>query len=237
MCITLTNIGFMHYRKGDFCKALTMYQEVLQMYSKALKFEENADIIRNMQIELVLTQMGLILLKFNELEPALKYLKKSLRIRQKYSNPNTSDVAVSLYNVALIYQKLHRYGKALKYFRKALRIEREMHGFDYQDVPTTLTSIGEVLTILGRKDIALESFEKALLIIERKSIEDNSILVAKLLNYIGNIYLQRGDTNVSMSMFVKASRIYREADLSDANIAVFNWEVDINNYVASAAAA
>ena len=32
--------------------------------------------IRNMQIELVLMQMGLILVKFNELELSLKYLKK-----------------------------------------------------------------------------------------------------------------------------------------------------------------
>jgi hypothetical protein len=49
-------------------------------------------------------------------------------------------------------------------------------------------------------------------VIERKNNGDVNVAVAKMLNLIGNIHLQRAEVNDSINCYTEASRIYKGKD-------------------------
>lgn len=71
---------------------------------------------------------------------------------------------------------------------------------------------------------ALEYYEEALAI-ERKLSGSNSMNVARTLNHIGNVYLQKGEVDKLMATYSEALRIYHAEgkDASDLVIAGYNF--------------
>lgn len=71
---------------------------------------------------------------------------------------------------------------------------------------------------------ALEYYEEALAI-ERELSGNNSMSVARALNHIGNVYLQKGDVDKLMATYSEALRIYhaKGKDSIDLIIAGYNF--------------
>ncbi len=94
---------------------------------------------------------------------------------------------------------------ALLMYNESLRVERVALGSDHPDVVLTLQHIGQVYQALGNLDGARECFVEALQIERKKN--NHEISVAKILNLIGNIYLQQGKVDLMMKSFVEAARM------------------------------
>jgi tetratricopeptide (TPR) repeat protein len=90
-------------------------------------------------------------------------------------------------------------------YKETLRVERVSLGTDHPDVVLTLQHLGQILQQIGSLDEALYYFCEALEIEKKK--KKNDISIAKILNLIGNIYLQQGKVAPMMEKFTEASRM------------------------------
>jgi tetratricopeptide (TPR) repeat protein len=110
---------------------------------------------------------------------------------------------------------------ALLMYNESLRVERIALGNDHPDVVLTIQHLGQVYQALGNLDSALECFHEALQIGKKKYGQD--ICIAKLLNLIGNIYLQQGKVDLMMQNFIEASRILEGNDGNRENLTIAGY--------------
>ena len=82
------------------------------------------------------------------------------------------------------------------YYRETLRVEKTALGENHRDVILTLLHCGQVLQGRGELKEALEYYHQALDAQARGSTEKNCdhATAARILNHMGNIFLQRGQT-------------------------------------------
>jgi type IV pilus biogenesis/stability protein PilW len=103
--IALNNMGWVYYRKGDYKTALLKYQEALDRNpSTNIPF-------------LIQKNMGVAYLADNQINNAIRHLKKSLQIAPY--------IAETHYWLGMSYLKKKEYGKAVEELRSAVEIDPE----------------------------------------------------------------------------------------------------------------
>jgi tetratricopeptide (TPR) repeat protein len=200
---TLSSIGLMQYHIRDFEASFNSYQEALRIRREYHGADEHPDVAST------LNSVGLVLFKQDMFELARKCFAESLRIRRKVLGENHRDVAILWYNIATIYFETGEDDLAIQYYKETLRIERVSLGFDHPDVVLTLQHLGQVFQKLGKLNEAVKYFNEALEL-ERQAHgrEEAGSTLGKILNLIGNVHLQQGNTKEMMACYIEASRIY-----------------------------
>lgn len=206
---TLSNMGFMQFHLRSFKSSFDLYQETLRIqrhhYSSVVSGDKNG----SNEIAATLSSMGLVSFNMGSLRAALECFNESLRIRRTIVDTNSKDLAILWYNIATIYLEQGDDEEAIKYYKEALRVERKSSlDTNPHDVIMTLQHIGLVHQRRGDLDDALEYFNEALNLHVSKCDKD-TIPTARLLNLVGNINLQKGDTIKMMQCYIEASRIYK----------------------------
>lgn len=242
LSITFGNLGYILYQKGDFSESITMYQRALKIRYHVLS---NNDI----QSATILTQLGFSFIKLKKYFLALDALSKSIEIRKLLVNRKIchhDDEAVLTFSFAgMIHERFGDDEKALINYEKALEINTGILGCDHEEVARMLYRIGRVHMNMGAIDDHLEIALKILnmvLHIQRKRALDNSdekLSMAHTMNCIGNVHFQKGEMDKSMQFFIEASRMHREAGVSDQNVSIFNsnsWSYEQHANAAAAAA-
>jgi len=103
--IALNNMGWVYYKKGDYKTALLKYQKALDRNpSTNIPF-------------LIQKNMGVAYLADNQINNAIRHLKKSLRIAPY--------IAETHYWLGMSYLKKKEYGRAVKELRAAIEIDPE----------------------------------------------------------------------------------------------------------------
>jgi len=199
IAVTLSSLGLVQYHLNMFEEAFESYQEALRLRRDHFGTDDNQDIAST------LNSIGLVLFKQNMFELAKNCFTESLRIRTKLLGKDHRDVAILWYNIATIYFETGNDELAIRMYKETLRVERIALGPEHSDVVLTLQHIGQILQQLGHLDEALLYFIEALKIEKKKKRDE--ISVAKILNLMGNIFLQKGNVKPMMESFTEASRL------------------------------
>ncbi len=199
---SLSSIGLMEYHLRDFESSFESYQEALRIRRQNLGTDEHSDIAST------LNSIGLVLFKQEMFELAKKCFNESLRIRCKILGTDHRDVAILWYNIATIHFEIGEDDVAIKMFEETLRVERAALGDDHPDVVLTLQHLGQVYQQLGHFEKALEYFSAALDVERRRTGTKQLGVIARIMNLLGNVYLQLGRIDEMMGSFVEASRIF-----------------------------
>jgi tetratricopeptide (TPR) repeat protein len=199
IAVTLSSLGLVYYHLNKYEDAFESYQEALRLRRDHFGTDDDPDIAST------LNSIGLVLFKQNQHELAKGCFTESLRIRTKLLGKDHRDVAILWYNIATIDYETGNDEIAIRMYKETLRVERASLGPEHPDVVLTLQHIGQVLQQIGSLDDALQYFGEALEIEKKKKNDD--ISTAKILNLIGNIYLQQGKVAPMMEKFTEASRI------------------------------
>jgi len=203
---TLSSIGLMQYHIRDYESSFESYQEALRIRRHCYRTDEHLDVAST------LNSIGLVLFKQDFFDLAKKCFGESLRIRSKILGRDHRDVAILWYNIATIHFETGEDDIAVEMYKETLRVERKAMGDDHPDVVLTLQHLGQVHQQMGQIDEALHYFNEALNIELKTSTNqmhsNKSGSMARLLNLLGNVYLQLGKTEDMMKCYAEASRIY-----------------------------
>jgi tetratricopeptide (TPR) repeat protein len=197
---TLFSMGLMMHRMKVFVVALSYYRQALALQKQLHDAEGSVDVAAT------LNSIGIVMFHLGEKESAKGYFEQSLAMRRKFLGPYHADIPVTLFNLAMVYLEANNEETASEILKETLRVERTVLGPKCYESMQTLQHLGFSLQVLGELNEALSCFEEALEL-EQKRYGDNHIRVGKLLNFIGNIHLQRGNITSMMQCYTSASRI------------------------------
>ncbi|MDR1796756.1 MAG: tetratricopeptide repeat protein, partial [Clostridiales Family XIII bacterium] len=153
-------MGFGLYEKGDYGKALELYDKALAIREKVLGKEHPVTAAIYGHIADVYHEQG-------EYGKALEWHGKALAIKEKVLGKEHPDTAATYNNIALVYHAQGDYGKALEWLGKALAIKEKVLGKEHPATATTFNNIAGVYRDQGDYDKALEWLGKALAIREK----------------------------------------------------------------------
>ena len=234
----ISHVGLLQYQMNDYESAFESYQEALQLRREHYKSDDHLDIAST------LNSIGLTLFKQSSLNMAKDCFLESLRIRTTLLGDTHRDLAILYYNIATVYyEQADSPDIALKYYHETLRIEKATLGETHKDVAVTLRHVGQVYQSLGHLDKALECFQEALRIERINSSKTNdesssatttdknkniskkntALMLGQILNLIGNVHLQQGNTDKMMTSFVEVIRMYRECDIPESNLIIAGY--------------
>lgn len=217
---TLSSIALIHYRTRRFTQALEVYQDALRIRRDAYGDD-------HVEVASTLNSVGLVLFKMDLHDFALQSFNESLRIRRELLGPDHRDVAVVLYNLATCCLEVGQDDKAMFYYRETLRVEKAALGENHRDVILTLLHCGQVLQGRGELNEALEYYAQALEAQGKGSTTNTSdhATAARILNHMGNIFLQRGQAREMVESLSNSLRRLRAADKKENELVVsgFNF--------------
>ncbi|MFK7807663.1 MAG: tetratricopeptide repeat protein [Saprospiraceae bacterium] len=143
----LNNLGMVQKNLTNYPLALEYYFQALELAGDELAKAKAFNNISNVYV------------KLKDWEPALKYQKKALQIKETLGFP--LPIAYSLDNIGVIYRKMHNYGDALESCQKALALKKKMEG-EGNAIETTLNNMGNTYFGLGDYESALDYYQQSL---------------------------------------------------------------------------
>ena len=143
-------------------------------------------------------QLGLVLLHKGDLDGALSYSQRALKIDEKVYGPDHPQVANDANNIGQILRAKGDLDGALSYTQRALKIDEKVYGPDHPKVAIYANNIGGILKDKGDLDGALSYTQRALKIDEKVYGPDYP-QVARDANNIGGILQAKGDLDGALS--------------------------------------
>lgn len=200
---TLSYMGLIHLQRKDFASALDFYEEALRIQLAGAASDGSTEIAST------LNSIGLVVFNQGLYNLAYTCFTDSLRMKLKILGPIHHDISILWYNIATVQLERGEDDAAIAFYKEALRVEKNALGGDDRGVVLALQHLGIVYQGRGQLIEALAYFTQALDIERAKKDADNNNgqLVAKLLNLIGNIHLQRADVGKMMECYTEASRL------------------------------
>ncbi|MCX4246040.1 tetratricopeptide repeat-containing serine/threonine protein kinase [Paraliomyxa miuraensis] len=158
---------------------------------------------------IVLSAIGVMLLRNGELDDALAHQQRALAIFEAALGPEHPDIADLLHNMGTVLLQQGKQDQALTHLRRALAIRQQALGPRHPHVAHSLTAIGAVLIQQGEWEPALSQLEQALTIRE-DALGPRHPDVATSLNNIGAVLKQQGKRQQALEHFQRALDIQRE---------------------------
>jgi tetratricopeptide (TPR) repeat protein len=201
----LATMGEMEYKMRRFEAAFTLFQDVLVIQREY--FGDTAD---GLEIASTMNSIGIVACAQGEFKIAQSCFDSSLKIRRKELGDH-KDTATLWYNLATVNEEIGDEDNAITMYKECLRIERHIADTSQKcDVVDSLQRLGRLHQRRGELDEALQYFKEALDKLRTKG-DEATFAVAKFLNLIGNVHLQRAEISEMMHAYTEASRIYRES--------------------------
>jgi DNA-binding NtrC family response regulator/predicted ATPase/class 3 adenylate cyclase/predicted negative regulator of RcsB-dependent stress response len=194
----LRGMGFIHWRLGDYNKALKYHQEALDVHRRLGGGEAEA-------FELI--NLGEVYRQLGQYEDALLHLQEALRIYRQLRITNGQNIAE--FNIGNVYRDMGKFHACLEHYQESWRIIKEsglssLNSYSHLTVPTT---IANVFWRLGNYQQSLRYYSEALNI--SRGLRDR-FEEANILSYIAAIYGILGDYQESINHYEEALKIYRE---------------------------
>lgn len=197
--------GILHYKKGDYSRALS-YQ------TKALALNEQAGYIYGMAVNH--TNLGNIYAEIGYDEPAENAYLKALKAYNALIN--RQQIVNSLINLGVLKDQGKHYGLALRYFQTALAMATEDKNMAV--MASCNNNIGAVLMEENLADSALFYLEESLKLLD---LQDNVVEMADVYNNMGMSYIKKNMFPLANYYLEKAARISSEYNYTDARLHVY----------------
>ena len=225
---TLSSIALLYFQSKAYSKALNVYQETLRIRRDAYGDD-------HLDVAATLNSVGLVLFKMEYHQMAIQSFQHCQAIRRKLLGDFHRDVAVILYNIATVNLELGNEDEAVHYYQQTLHVERQALGDGHQDVLITMQHIAsvhqqrgeleEALMYLKKSlDLQLEDYRQQQQQQQKKPCNDTSINLARTLNQVGNLHLQKGDTKLMMDAYVQATRVLRQIGETEIELSVRGFD-------------
>jgi tetratricopeptide (TPR) repeat protein len=143
-----------------------------------------------------------------ELEKALEYQKKDLKIIKEILGKKHPDLATSYNNISMIYQVMGELEKALEYQKKTIEIREEILDEKHPDLAASYNNISMIYKAMGELEKALEYQKKALELREEILGEKHPDL-AQSYNNISLIFIVKKDFKSAKIYIDKAVNILK----------------------------
>jgi len=162
----------------------------------------------------ILGELGVISYYSGELEKALEYYEKALKLEEELEIKE--GIAAILGNIGIVYSTRGELDKALEYYEKALKLHEELG--KKKGIAKQLGNIGVVYKTKGELNKALEYYEKALKLNEELGIKEG---VAADLGNIGVVYGIKRELDKAVEYFEKALKLNEELGIKEMMAADF----------------
>ena len=191
--------------------------EALETLITSFSYQDKEDLLRRKRINehllekvrdregkaKILGELGVISYYSGELEKALEYYEKALKLEEELEIKE--GIAANLGNIGIVYSTRGELDKALEYYRKVLKLYEELGG--KEGIAIALGNIGNIYQIKGELDKALEYYEKALKLHE--DLGRKREMGANLGN-IGVVYGIKGELDKALEYHEKALKLHEE---------------------------
>lgn len=202
-----------HKLRGNLYFFERNFGKAEKQYIKSLKQFKNAE--NKKGTDAVLNNLGLVLLKQNKFDEAIRYLKLSIEIAKK--NNDFLSVSKSLHNIGYIYELKSETVTALEYYFKALKEKRNFN--DSASVGSTLNNIGNIYYSNIDYNKALKYYSQSLKITE--FLKDSADIAMRLYN-IARTYKQMNKYDLATENLLKALQINKQNKDSAQIARVYN---------------
>ncbi len=169
------------------------------------------------QLSELFDHLGSVNSKLSNIDKALEYYKKSLKIFEDIGDK--AAIATALGKIGLIYDEgWGNNEEAIKYYEKSLEIKKELG--DKAGITRLLNNIGNIYVYWGKYDEAMENYENSQKICI--DIGDKAGIASSLMN-IGNIHYYLGKYDKALEYYEKSLGIKEEiGDKADIAISLNN---------------
>ncbi len=133
--------------------------------------------------------------------PAIEAYNQSLELSRKYHKPR--GILTSFTNLGMVYSKLSEYPQAIEYFLKAIALGDSIHS----DNSNTYNSLGVVYKKNSNFDLAIKALEERIKVVKSQRASSSGLIGGAYTN-LGNVYLNMGDLEQSMSYQKKALHVF-----------------------------
>jgi len=202
----IMTIGSNYWFKGDYGKALELYQNALRICTQ-LK-DENTKLT-------ALNNIGLVYFRTGNHQKALEFFFESLKIKESVGNKN--GIALTLINVGIVYKNLKQFGEAIEYFTKALKIYKHLR--DLKGISMAYNNLGNILYENKDHAQALAYYNKALEIKEK--IGDAYGLAVARKN-IADVYFLQKEYKLALDFASKSFTDSKDSEDNWLNAASLN---------------
>jgi tetratricopeptide (TPR) repeat protein len=198
------NIGIIHNYKGDRLEALKYLDKFLAL-GRELTGQSS-------QVADALHRQGQLLFEIGQLYEALKPLNEALGIRRSRFDKDAFSVAETLCLIGKVYQAREEYDFALNAFEEGIAIMRvqSADGELSLDTAQVLLDVGRAYHTQGKVKEALSAYTETAAV-TRKYFGEKHPYVARIVNIIGNLQLECGDVDGSVSSFAEAMKINEQS--------------------------
>ncbi len=189
--------------------------DAIKVLQKALKLRSEND-LKNKSLKkplinsIIIDKLGKSYELKADLDEALNYYKKSLKIREEVYEKEHPDIAVSYNNIGLVYSSKGDLDKALKYFTISLEVMKKAYGKEHPEVAGSYNNIGLVYKSKGDLDKALKYFTISFEVMKKVCGEEH-LYVAIGYNNIGLVYKSKGDLDKALKYFTISLEIREKA--------------------------
>ncbi|UJP64548.1 ATP-binding protein [Mongoliitalea daihaiensis] len=193
------NIGWIHYRKGNWNLAFRYSKDAYLMGIA------NQD---NLELAMVLNNLGALYYQQTNYNQAISYFKEALSIAT--SIDDTYTVIRSLNNIALNYSKLDELDSALHFANMALETN-EIAGSIYF-TSFTLRVIGDVMVAKGELDEAITIYNNALTQASHQRLRS---FESSVLHRLGKVYTLNGSYATAVELLERGRELAEEGGFKD----------------------
>lgn len=198
--------GILHYKKGDYSRALSLQQQALQLNEEA-GFEYGMA-INQTNLGNIYSDMG-----YKDLAEA-SYLKA---LKSYNALNNRRQIVNSLINLGVLKHDQQRHRLAKRYFMTALAMATEDK--DLAVMASCNTNIGAMLMEEQLPDSALLYLEESQKLLD---LQDNVLELSDVYDNMGLSYLQKGETAKALGYLRRADSISTAYNYTDGLVHVYD---------------
>ena len=235
-------LGYLSNEIGDKQDAIVTYREALEI-QKELAKNDPGGVPLQLKLATIQNNLGVLLRDTGQSDEAMKALKSSIKIRQKYAARNPSvhgfhqnDLSVSHNNLGVLLKDTGHFAEALSEYRAGLAIQQKMAEANpevnqfQQDLGVSHNNIGMMLSEMGQPYEALTSVRTAVGILKKladanPTVTDYQRELAASQNSLGLLLRGVGEPSEAMKVFQESLTIRKQLTESMPSITQFQSDL------------
>ena len=212
--LTLHQIAQLHRSRGDYQKALSVYEVAIRGMKYCLGRNHP-------NVAAILGNIGNLQKEMGDLDSAFDTYQQVLGIESYRLGLSHPDVAITLHNIATIDAARGKHDHAIALYGQVINLQRKLFGPDHASVAVTAACLADVYDRIGDMKGAVKWYEEATRI-KTVVMGRHSLEVARLLHKLGKLASARLEYHLADSLVSRAILIYRLNKLPDDD----EWMVD-----------
>ena len=199
----LNQLGEVYYDMGEYSKALSSFEQSLEIRKVALP-PNHPDLAESYN------NIAAVYHNMDKHSKALSYYEQSLEIWKVAVPPNQPELAISYNNIGMVYKNMGEYSKALSSYERSLKIKKVALPPNHPDLATSYNNIAGVYRNMGEYSKALSSYERSLEIM-KVALPPNHPGLATPYNNIAAVYDEMREYSKALSSYERSLEIMKVA--------------------------